>query len=1615
MAKQHEYLKGLPIKDYQNAHPTVLLGLNHSHLLVAMDKKTGNENEPIAIRTKLGWMIFGNISTSVEYEHVMMHDEEEEDLNAMMRRFESSENFGVKVVENLPRPADDIRAEKIFKDTLKYENGSYEVGLLWKDDEVKFPNNYGQALRRLQYLERKMSIDKGLKKWAIETFKEYEKKGYIRKLEIAELSENYPKLNYIPHFIVLNKNKVPPKPRLVFDAAAKYEGISLNSKLLSGPDTLTSLFGILLRFREGKFAVCGDIKEMFHQVKIRKEDQHAQRFLWRNCNSSEPPDQYVMQVMTFGATCSPYCAQAVKNHNAERYETEYPEATNAIIKQHYVDDYVDSFWDLDSAKELTRTVIRIHQTGGFHIRNFTSNSTELLKGIPTTRRAPLLIKPFEDKDSRIEKVLGVYWDTANDTLSYRINYDDKGIGMFNATKAPTKRQVLSLIMSIYDPLGLISNLIVHGKTLLQELHKFSKEWDTAVPDELCGQWLSFLDKLKQAENLSIPRCILVEYGPIQLHAFVDSSEKALAACVYARSESRYGIHIQLITAKTRVAPIKPISIPRLELQAAVMGTRLIETVKRELRLQIQSITLWSDSQTVLAWIKNTNKRYTPYINVRVGEILDTTAKDQWRWVPSEENPADEATKENVGKSKWYTGPRFLKQASDTWPLSRARHLTCEEEILFHGECDIIDENDFSDWWRLLKRYRFILKFVNQTREKRSNFTVADRRYIENILYRKAQWQAFPVEMEVLTNGNSVTRPSNLVKLNPFLDQFGVMRSNGRLARALGLPEQLRLPIILPQKHHVTRLIIRDAHERKWHQGNDTVIGALQQKYWILNVRAAVKNVKKCCQWRILAYAKPVNPMMAALPDCRTTPNVYPFTNTGVDYFGPFEVMVHRSMEKRWGVIFTCLSTRAVHIEMAEKLNTDSFLVYLTNFQSIRGRVNHLFSDNGTNFIGANNEMKKLIKNIDKRMDNGEAAKQEIQWTFNPPTASHFGGAWERLIRIIKGCLKVLFKSFPTKNPSPDTLRSALIQVSAILNKRPLTHIPIETIEDKVLTPFHFLILRSGEEVPPQEYNLTQYDREHWKQALKASTQFWNTWKTQYVATLCKRNKWTKLEDPLAVDDIVLITDDNAPPNTWLKGRIIEVYPGADKQVRSVKIQTAKGVLTRPSNKVAFLDVRNKAEDKNKASVMIHHQEPGPLNPPVASTSFSNWGKRKQIDIETVKKKAEELNSPRPSKRANSHRITTSPGAFARMVVTASALLSFTDALLVKPIEDDGLMFDHQGTCLVERGTWRTNIATNISISEDIYFIKYIHQKLLDTLQATENHSSTNSASQIARSIEHECDNAIDEILRSSRVKRSKGIFGFLKDLFFGSNDIEDTIEAIRVNEDTKIHHLSETIGKINEKTANMSSDLSGKVYWVLKGVDTLKHKYSQVEQESLHRRMLEAEMLAKQMISEILGKYRKIRLFPLTSEDLKTIRTNITRSLPNGYEILDHSTAIQYETRTLNDTIIITMKTTIIAKKTFELFHIIPIPHPKDKSLIIIDNHHIAVNEHGRYFYPMKELTLLSHPIDAGSAVSGRTRVRVAKVPPVRRSPHYSHYEVLPYTYEPPPRANCGPCSPPRA
>ncbi|XP_036345819.1 uncharacterized protein LOC118755071 [Rhagoletis pomonella] len=427
----YDVLKDFQIENYVDAEPKILIGLPHIDLVRAQ-QVINFDNGFTLHETKLGWTLFGsNKIGSAEniVGHVCVDEQCLDEMRKEIVDYFNFENFEPRAGPRLKSKADK-KADDILQETTKLLGDKYETGLLWKDDDFKFEESYGMALKRLEMQERKMSKDLELKKWYKNKIEEYVSKGYARRLVSEEAACINERTWYLPHFVVYNINK-NNKPRLVFDAAAKVNGMSLNCALMKGPEEYQPkpLLSILYKFRQGKIAICGDIREMYHRINIRKEDQNAQRFLWREGNQTKPPDTYIMTAMIFGAICSPCSAQYVKNINAEMYRSEYPRAVEAIINRHYVDDYVDSFDTAEEGSQITTNVISIHAAAGFELRGFVSNSGKMLQSICGSSKTlnKLGYQNMCRGESETGKILGIYFEWKSTSYEKRnVKHDNVG-------------------------------------------------------------------------------------------------------------------------------------------------------------------------------------------------------------------------------------------------------------------------------------------------------------------------------------------------------------------------------------------------------------------------------------------------------------------------------------------------------------------------------------------------------------------------------------------------------------------------------------------------------------------------------------------------------------------------------------------------------------------------------------------------------------------------------------------------------------------------------------------------------------------------------------------------------------------------------------------------------------------------------------------------------------------------------------------------------------------------------------------------------------------------------------------------------------------------------------
>lgn len=591
--------------EIQNAKPKLLIGSNNGGLITPLKTFSYSIYGLQLCHCRLGWTIHGDIDPTLpsdqEFSFHIYTDIGDGDLSQLVNKSYQVENFGIKIhQEKLSN--DDEKAVEIMSRTMKSIGNRYEIGHLYKYEDFTFPDSKFMALRRLRLIEAKMDKNEDFCKLYCDKIQEYLDKGYAKKLKPEEV----PKTNktwYLPHFGVTNPNK-PGKFRMVMDAAAKSGGYSLNDLLLKGPDLVPPLQAVLWRGRLKKVVMIADIQEMFHQVKIREEDQCSQLFLFRGKERNKEPDVYAMTAMIFGAISSPSVAQYVKNYNAKKYEKDTPGVYEAITKQHYVDDYFDSADTDESAIQIVHDVVNAHKQGGFKLVKFISNSKKLLESLPDDLKAEL------DPNKLFERILGLQWRIDEDTFVMSLTFEKFDEALIKAEVKPTKRKLLQFMMSIFDPLGFLSPILIKLKLIYQDLWRSDIKWDCEVPDKIFQRWKNWLNEVKSLKCIEIPRCYFPAarpYRSAELHTFCDASNCAFATIVYLRIVQDENIFVAMLSSKSKVAPLKAMTVPRLELQAAAAGSILCDTIQSELGINIFRRFFWTDSKVVKSWLETKEK------------------------------------------------------------------------------------------------------------------------------------------------------------------------------------------------------------------------------------------------------------------------------------------------------------------------------------------------------------------------------------------------------------------------------------------------------------------------------------------------------------------------------------------------------------------------------------------------------------------------------------------------------------------------------------------------------------------------------------------------------------------------------------------------------------------------------------------------------------------------------------------------------------------------------------------------------------------------------------------------------------------------------------------------
>lgn len=1143
----------------------------------------GSMHEPFAQQTKLGWVVFGpatiDDTTSPSVRSLHTHVEEdmatEQRLDAMVRLFCELDHKPDSTPEE-----DDI-CEQIFMATHHRDSdGRYVVQIPFRPDAPTLGNSHPLALRQFYQLEKRLAANPELKAKYIAFMREYIDLGHM---VLAMGKHGHPSQCYfIPHHAVLAKFRV------VFNASAKTSaGISLNETQLVGPAIQDLLVNIILRFRRFAVALSADVEKMFRQVQVDPRHRCWQQILWRE-SPDEPIQTYQLTTVTYGMACGPYNAiramqQCAKdNHGIIPDGNRAATALGSILRDFYVDDYLSSVETSDLAVQLAGDIDAVLRTAKFPLRKWLSNDSATLTRITQTSSPTATI----ELRSAEATVLGLHWDPTTDEFFYRLT--------MNSEPTKTKRLILSDTARLYDPTNMLAPVIIVAKVFIQTLWLEGLGWDGELPAVLLTEWQEYRANLYQLERIRIPRCLNMGASVTShLHGFCDASQKAYAAVLYICSVDGNGnFSSSLVTAKTRVAPAKldkhgtPLAtIPRLELCAARLLAELFANSRQALQLANAPYTLWSDSSIVLGWLRKSPSTLKQYVANRVTYIQQHTEVAKWQHVRTHLNPADCASRgisasALVTHELWWRGPVELMRdnqqidipeldddelnamAFESKPIKAHVASAVQPNTIqtrFRRGDEILTINlveRFSQLGRLLRTTAYILR-SNPSRRHYWHHTLVETEELAVALnwhIRAEQERYFGSDILHLKQSRQVAATSKLASLAPYIGSDGILRVGGRLQRSALLTDQVN-PIILAKEGTLSLLIVRDIHLRNAHAQHALMQQTLRQRYWIIGGRILVNQCVYNCAICRRHSRQMAQQQMASLPRARVTASP-PFSSTGVDYCGPFNVRIGaqrtRTTKKTYAAIFVCMATKAVHIELADDLSARAFLNVFARFTSRRGPCEHLYSDNGTQF-----QMASKILKTDLAEWRGEYVRQEVankgtQWHFVPAASPHQNGLCEAAVKSAK---KHLYRVVGGQTLYYDQLNTLLTRIEGCLNSRPLVALH-DGVDDRLaLSPADFLIGRSIVAVPePREHTLPTNRTHHWRLLRQQHQSFWDRWHDEYLVSLQQRSKWRRPAENLRVGDVIVMRHENLPPSEWRLGRITEVHPGSDNLVRNVTVE-----------------------------------------------------------------------------------------------------------------------------------------------------------------------------------------------------------------------------------------------------------------------------------------------------------------------------------------------------------------------------------------------------------------------------------------------------------------------------
>jgi len=1208
---QYPSLLKLDLADPPSKEPQgidLLIGSDYYWSIVG-EEVIRTKGGPTVVRSKLGWLLSGPLAVSNLSNPLMtqlslckllntpaLPDCDGDGLTDVLRSFWEVESIGI----NEESRSSEL-CEQLFLTHIKFTNGRYEVGLPWLRDKCEVPDHHSLCLNRLKGLQRRLIKEPDILTEYESMIKDQLSLGIIEPVNGDGPLSRDDCIHYLPHHPVVKQNRSTTKVRIVYDGSAStLDSLSINDCLQIGPNLIPKLFNVMIKFRFHQIALVADIEKAFLMVGIREEDRDMLRFLWLKepFKLDSETVSYRFTRLVFGLRPSPAVLGSVVEQHVQKYRSEYPQIVDVIDHSLYIDDLVSGGANVSEAFTLYKVAKHIMQRGGFNLRKWNSNSVRLLRLIgqsePSITSCPL----GNDEDnspespvSSMHKLLGINWDNLKDEFAF-----DFSELLHLVSKLPkTKRLLLKLTASLFDPLGLLSPLVITLKLMFQDLCTSRVNWDEPLPDLLKGRLETNMKDLERITELKVPRCcILIDSYPVSvcLHGFSDASERAYAAVLYISSTYSDGsTEVKLLCSKTRVSPTKKQTIPRLELLGALILARLVHSVRASLPV-LSGVYLWTDSMTVLHWICN-RRGWKQYVQHRVEEIRKLTNPLSWNHCPGIQNPADLPSRglssdELLKSTLWWNGPSFI--AHSVINITKPNDVCVEEaevelmknpvtltQVLVSQDqsqeqpipClnNIIDCTRYSDIDRLLRVTAYVFRFVKRLRGAvdqsncESTLSASEMTEAETIWIRSIQHLSFDREYYYALKPSG-SRPLLYDQFGLFVDEGRVLRCRGRIGNSQ-VTLSAKQPALLPSNHHFVKLLVRKAHETMKHCGVNQTLTFIRERFWILKGRQTTRKViKSCVICRRLeghSYGTVPSP---DLPAERVSEDP-PFSHVGVDFAGPLHIKVacdqaEERQEKVYVCLFTCTATRAVHLELTRDIGVDTFLLALRRFVGRRGLPATIISDNAKTFKSSSKQVTKIMRSSEVQ---SFLTSKRISWKFIIERAPWWGGFYERLIQSVKRCLR---KSLGRTILNFDQMNTLLVEIEGILNSRPLTYVEDDTGGvGYTLSPSHLIYGRritgnpnsSHFEVVSTNETLTKRDRAH-KHLLQ---QFTTQWRKEYLLGLREVHKsilQTRGGSSISVGDVVVMKDDSKRM-FWRLALVEELLTGSDGHVRAATVRAVK--------------------------------------------------------------------------------------------------------------------------------------------------------------------------------------------------------------------------------------------------------------------------------------------------------------------------------------------------------------------------------------------------------------------------------------------------------------------------